>query len=252
MKRQLVIITFFIFAILISSCSHYYYIQNIQNVPLFKEKNELCATMALGGGDEVSTKEVQAAYSITKNIAVMADFMSASGGNVSSNNWGKGMYLDGAVGYYKSLNDIGVFEIYGGIGTSNQHHQYSTGNHNDGTADLSFTKIFLQPSLGLTFKAFDIAISTRFSKLSFNKVDNQINLNNYEIYNLDTIALNRNSFLIEPALTLRGGWKFIKLQLQFSYTNNLTHQNLKFENSNVSLGLYFTIAKRYLNTAPKD
>jgi len=251
MKKQSITVTF-ILAIAMSSCTHYYYIPNVQNVPLFREKNEFRGTIAAGGGEEISTAEVQVAYSVTKNLAIMTNFMSGKGGEVEDNNWAKGKYLDGAVGYFKPFNEFGSFEIYAGFGACNQHHQYGTKDYSDGTADLSFVKYFLQPSLGLTFRAFDIAISTRFSQLSFYKVDNQITMDNIELYYVDTIAQNKKSYLFEPALTIRGGWKNVKVQLQFSASKNLTQPNLRFEKSNISIGIYFTISDRYRIAAHKN
>jgi len=245
MKRQTKILGL-VLAVTMSSCTHYYYIQNTHNVPLFKEKNEFRATVAIGEGDEIGTTDIQTAYSITNNLAVMTNFMSGHGEGNSE--FGRGKYIDGAIGYYKPLGKFCILEVYGGIGRSNQHHQYSGSS----TADLSFTKIFTQPSFGLTFKAFDIAISTRFSKLSFNNINNQIRRNVYDYRDVNAIMQNKNSYLFEPALTIRGGWKYLKLQLQASFTKNLTHPDLSFETSALSIGLYFTIAKRYRTTKRKE
>ncbi|MFH1005089.1 MAG: hypothetical protein V1781_06305 [Bacteroidota bacterium] len=245
--KKITITIFLLFAVLLCSCSHYYYMSNIQNVPLFKEKNECRLSLAAAAGEEISGTEVQGAYSVTDNFAIMTNFMLAESGDNSKNNWGKGNYIDGAIGYYKPLDEFAVFEIYGGFGASKQHHQYANNNYNNGTSDLSFTKLFLQPSIGLTFNAFDIALSTRICNLSFFKIDNQIDKRNSEFYYLDTIAQNRNSYLLETALTIRGGWKYVKVQLQFGGLKNFTNPNLRFETHYGSISLYITIAKRYGN-----
>lgn len=163
MKNQQ-ILSAFILVLTLNSCIHYYYIPNAQNMSLFREKNEFQGTLTVGGGDEVSTAGVQAACSIIDNLAVMTNFMSAKAGKKSNNEWGKGNYLEGAFGYYKPFDEFLVAEVYAGLGTSNQHHVYNTDNYKNGTAHLSFMKYFLQPSIGLTFRAFDIAVSTRLSK----------------------------------------------------------------------------------------
>ena len=248
-KSILVII---VLAFTLNSCTHYYYIPNVQNVPLFREKDEFHATVALGGGEEATTVEVQAAYAVTNNLAVMTNFMAARGGERSGNNWGNGKYIEGAFGYYKPFSEYGVAELYAGLGTSNQRHQYGTDVENYGTADLSFMKYFIQPSVGLSSRSFDVAISTRFSRLSFYNIDNKVTMNNDALYYVDTIAQNKVSNLFEPALTLRGGWKNVKLQLQLSFSKNLSHSNLRFEKSNVSLGFFYTLANRYRKTAPEN
>ena len=251
MKKTLFLITLLL-PIILTSCSHYYYVPNTQNVPLLREKNEFQGAVLVGGGDEVKTVEVQAAYAVTNNLAVMTNFMAARGGERSGNNWGNGKYLEGAVGYYKPFDELVVAEVYAGLGVSNQHHQYGTDTYNEGTADLSFMKYFLQPSVGFSFKYFDIAISTRLSRLSFYTIDNNITMDNYNSYYVDTISQNKVSYLFEPALTLRGGVKNVKVQLQLSSSKNLSHSNLKFENANASIGLIYTIANRYRKTVPEN
>lgn len=243
-----------VFTLLLSACSHRYYLPNVHTVPLFKEKNECQLLVATGGGNEISATEVQAAYAVTNHIAAMSSVMFAKGGDVSKNNWGKGYYVEGGMGYYKPLENYAVIEIFGGFGASEQHHQYEYTSVSfwgggstkyTGTADLSFTKVFLQPSFGLTFKNFEFALSTRLSYLSFYNINNQIDKRSIEFNYLDTISQNRNSLLLETALTIRGGWKYVKLQLQIGGLNNFTKPGLRFSTSYSSLGLYLSIAKRY-------
>lgn len=250
--KKLRITTIFL-SVWMSSCTHYYYVPNVQNVPLFREKNEYRLSAALGAGDYSTCTEVQAAYSVTDNIGILTNFMSAKGGEVSENNWAKGNYFDGAIGYYKPVNRFGVFEIYGGLGVSNQHHQYIDiyNNFYNGTSDLSFTKLFVQPSFGLTFKWFDIALSNRFCSLYFNKIDNQINRQDPKFYYLNSIAQKKNYLFLEPAITIRGGWKYYKMQFQFATASYTNRAEIYFENYHFSLGLYFTLAERYRKEVQK-
>lgn len=234
-----------LFTLAMGSCTHYYYVQNIHNVPLFKEKNEIRATAAIGLGSEVTTTEIQAAYSFADNLGAMVDYVSLFGGDRLKNNYGKGYYMDGAIGYFKPIQSHGIFEIYGGVGTGSQQHHYPSTGQIDNTANLSFTKIFIQPSFGLTTNMVDIALSSRISNLHFNNISNRIAKNYSEFTCVNDISQNRNSVLLEPALTLRTGWKYLKLQAQYSISENMSNPNLKFEKSTISLGLYISIAKRY-------
>jgi hypothetical protein len=238
-------------SVFLGGCSHYYYVPNVQNVPLFREKDECRLSAMVAGGDETSCAEIQGAYSITKNIGVMANFMSAKGGTTSDKNYGKGNYFDGAIGYYKPINSHQVFEIYGGLGLSNQNHKYTNeySGMDNGTSDLSFTKIFLQPSYGITFNSFDIAFSTRICRLSFNTVGNYIIGNTYEYDELNNIAQNKNYLFLEPAITVRGGWKHVKLQVQAS-TSSYAKSDLPFEDYHLGIGMYITIADRYRKATP--
>jgi hypothetical protein len=94
---------------IISDCTHYYYVPNVQNVPLFKEKNEVRLTLAAGEG-EFQWGEIQAAYSVGKNIGIMANCHSATG-NESIVNFERcsGSYFEGGAGYFKPQNKLTVF-----------------------------------------------------------------------------------------------------------------------------------------------
>jgi hypothetical protein len=238
-------------ALLLNGCAHYYYIPNTQNVPLFKEKNEARILAALSGGGHVSATEAQLAWSFTKNLALMANFLTAKGETDSENSWAKGNSLEGAIGFFKPINDLLIVEIYGGYGLGKQHHQYEKYNNSTllynkaGVSDLSFSKIFLQPSAGLSFKGFDIALSGRINYLSFSKINNNIDPTISEFDELDLIASNKSYLFLEPCLTIRGGWKFIKVQMQFINSRNFTNNSLRFEDSSFSLGLYISLGKRF-------
>lgn len=236
----------FLIALMFTGCTQYYYVPNIQNVPMFREKNEYRVTIATGAGDESTCTEVQTAYSVTDNIGVMANSMTAKGVNSSSKNSAKGNFLEAAVGYYKPVEKSGVFEVYGGIGGGNQHHEYP----DSGSSDLSSLRLFVQPSYGFTFNPVDIALSTRLSALSFVSIDNHVygNLVQYEeVNNLS----HQTHLLLEPALTIRAGWKNVKLQLQFLYVGYLNSKRLNIgEETHLSLGLNIAIAKRYRKNFP--
>lgn len=254
--------TIFFVAVLlsISSCTHYYYVPNVQHVPLFKEKNEARLSLSFGGGEESTCTEVQAAYSVTGHIGVMTNFMAASGGDKSDKDWGRGNYLEGAIGYFKPIDKYGVFEVYGGFGGGRQHHEYSMLRFNSttneyyhassGYSDLSCTKLFVQPSYGVTFNAFDVAFSTRIGGLFYHNIVNRINTDDNDYDELYDLALQEDYFFLEPAITLRGGWKYIKIQFQAAYTGFINQPDVRFERTHVSLGIYVPIAKRLRNNAP--
>jgi hypothetical protein len=258
MKKFKVIILFL--ALLISSCNHYYYVADIQNVPLFKEKDQYRLSGAFGSGDESKCIEAQAAYALSDRIGILANFMSAWGGDVSDRDYGRGTCLDGGIGYYKPVKDYGVFEIYGGFGGSSQHHEYS-GPHYDpltgaifteyeGSSDLAFFKLFIQPSFGVTYSIFDFIASTRISSLSFMSVQNNIYGNTYLYDDLNSIS-NKGQFFMEPAATLRAGWENVKVQAQISYIWHLNDRDLDVgEETHFSIGLVFNLSKKPAKATP--
>ena len=62
-------------AALLSGCSHYYYVANNQNVPLFREKNETNLSGSYGFVDYSQCIEIQAAHSLTNNIGITGSYM---------------------------------------------------------------------------------------------------------------------------------------------------------------------------------
>jgi hypothetical protein len=226
-------------AVLSGGCTHYYYVANVQNVPLFREKDEFRISGSLGGGDESESIEVQMAYSLTDHIGIMANYMNAWGGEESEEDYAKGNYLDAGLGYYKTLGRFASFDIYGGLGHSRQHHVYST---YPGISDISFTNYFIQPSVGLTFDFMDVAFSSRLCRVHYFDMKNNDNYSDDELAALD----NKNHYFLEPAITMRAGWKYVKAQFQASYVDYLNSPKLYIgEEYHFSLGLYFAIAGRY-------
>jgi len=238
-------------ALIFEGCAHFYYLPSNPNVPLFTEKNEFHGSISMGGSAISSGIDAQAAIALTDHFAVMTNYMSSkySSNDPDDKNLTKINYFEGAAGYFKPLNRFWVFEVYGGLGSCSQHHEYyAYPNYTyRGKADLTFVKLFLQPSLGVTFNAFDIALSSSFSRLNFNKINNSIDQNSIYYSELDMIASNRKSFLFEPAITLRGGWKFVKIQFQYLLSFNLTNDDLMFEPGKVSFGIYISFSKKYRN-----
>jgi hypothetical protein len=238
---------------LVTGCKHVYYLPNTQQVPMFRQKGESRIAFQLGGASECSSREINAAYAVTNHLAVMANYMAVRGGESSQNSdWGKGNYYEAAIGYYKPLRNIYTFESYVGGSYSSQTHQYTSfgfygANGYGGSSSLSFSKLFIQPSIGVNLKGVALALSTRISKIHFYNINNQIlSTTGTEFQRLNSISNHPNSILLEPAFTVRGGWKYINLQLQLQLSSNLTNKDLLFENSNTSIGICFNFSNTYV------
>jgi hypothetical protein len=242
-------------ALIFEGCAHTYYLPSNHNVPLFTEKNEFHGSISIGGGAFTSGTDVQAALALTDHLAIMTNYISSKyPSDPYDKNLAKGRYFEGAAGYFKPFNKFWVFEVYGGFGSSSQHHEYYAWPNNTyrGQSDLTFVKSFLQPSLGLTFNAFDIALSSSFSRLNFNKINYSVDQNSIYYDELEMIAKNRKSFLFEPAITLRGGWKFVKMQFQYLLPVNLTNDDLNFEPIKFGFGIYISLSKKYWDDKKKN
>jgi hypothetical protein len=254
MKKSIIPVLIITVAIL-NSCSipHYYYSAVNQNVPLFKDKFEFSGQVAGSAGAENSSLEVQAGYALPAHIALMANYM--KGGKNSSTStytdYSKGQYFEGALGYYKSFSDMFVFEVYGGYGQGNQKHVFAKNEYNsstgwkwvpDGDAQLTYSKLFIQPDIGIRKGVIEAAISARLSKVDFT----DINFKN-TVYHLDELTLLNKfntSYLLEPAITFRVGGRSVKGEIQAGFSRNLDDLNLQFEKMRVSIGVRVYLAKK--------
>jgi hypothetical protein len=201
---------------------------NIHNIPLFKERNEFTATLTVGGQPlSAESIELQGAYSITDKTSVMADFM------LGEDNRYRDLYFDVGYGYYKPFGKYGVFEISSGLALDYRYAQHS--DNSNYSSSTWFVKPFIQPSIGLTNRGFDIALSGRICALKYF---------GFAKSNYNYEYLNKTYYFIEPALTVRFGWKWIKYQMQFC--QSLDIMNLKFSTSriNLSMGWSLDIADR--------
>ena len=107
-----------------------------------------------------------------------------------------------------------------------------------GESKLHYGKPFVQPSFGYKTKHFEIALSSRLNTLNYYKFEN-VHVPNY--YNSDKF---RNSLLLEPAITVRGGWEKLKIQWQLSKSYN-SHNGSNFfdndSNTRISIGVVYSI-----------
>jgi hypothetical protein len=234
----------------LSSCFHYYYIPNSHNVPLFQEKGEVRAAASI-------TNEIQTAYAITDHFGVMANafFVPLSyQDKEKKGNGGGGFLIEGGAGYFTKLNENWVFETYGGYGAGNVLNIYTNNNPywHDGDLPLykgytmmNVNRAFLQPSIGYTNMNFDFAVSARLAGLWYTHLKTH-GLPADFFYAKDIAMMRKNVFMqIEPAVTLRGGWKYVKLQGQLGYSGNINNKPLLQIPFNLNLGIYLSFAQKY-------
>jgi hypothetical protein len=233
------------------SFPHYYYTPGIQNVPMFREKNEFSGLVA-GSFGTTACFELQGGYAFPRNVALLSGFM-AGGIDRSDDTYTDFMkirYFEGAIGYYKSTVDPFIFEIYGGGGGGSQSHAFTHSEYDgwliwnkypDGNADISFSKIFLQPDIGLRYKHFSASFSCRISRLYFSNItfDTQ-----YRQVELNLIDQNREQWFLEPGFTFRGGGESVKFMMQFGFAANISNPDMMYEKFRFGFGLGFNIGQK--------
>lgn len=167
---------FFLLVVLIAalpSCAPVLYTNVGHNVPLFHEKGEVSINAGYGSvtgenyfyGLDASAEgegfNAQGAVAIGKSTAVISSFysMKDDGEDVSS----KGNYVELGVGKFKySAAGNLVSEIFVGTGFG------AIKNLEQGEyLNLKYVKPFVQPSVGLSTKHFDLAFTPRIALVSY-------------------------------------------------------------------------------------
>jgi hypothetical protein len=179
------------------------YTPNTVNAPLFEEKGDANLSLTTG----TNGVDLQTSYAITEHIGVVANG-SFSGREGESDTSGFHKHAFGELGgvYYLPIGESGRFEILGGFGSGNattiSHYNFFGPRKKKATG--FYHRFFMQMDLGLISKVFDGGLSIRAAHVNFHRFETDDNKSKQNI----------SSLFMEPALTMRLGWKYIKLHSQ--------------------------------------
>ena len=219
------------------SCSPKFYTPNTQNVPLISEKGETSLTVS-GNDNQV---EFQGAYGISESIAIKANGGLFIPADQDNGNGGSGKFMELGVGYFKPISDIWVFELYGIVGFGSfENYLPSTKNDNPSTnGDISanILRVGIPPNFGFKTTYFSAAVSSRIVNLTYSGIEGDLIFDN--INQPSYLEDNSSNFLIEPALTIRGGFEKLKLQLQYGYSVNLSNSDFRQDKTFFTVGLNY-------------
>ncbi len=222
-------------ALALAGCSPRYYIPNTQNVPMIKAKNQVNFSVA----GNTNQFELQAAYGITDAVAIQANGAFMGTEDKNTGNGGSGQFYEGGIGLYKNIGDKMLFDTYllGGFGTLNNTFPSTLKDYpgTSGKISSNVIRAGIQPSLSFISKYFSVSASTRLASLNYAGVSGSLIFEN-----TDQVAYlkdNNSGILVEPALTLRGGFEKVKLQIQLTRSYNLSNPSFKQDFSLLSFGL---------------
>ncbi len=221
--------SFFCLLVVAASCAPVY-IPNQVNAPLLTGQNEIQVAGSIGSNGA----DVQAAYAVTDEIGVMANFSAQKKGESSSSDYHKHMFKEIGLGYQTPMGRNGVFDIYAGVGsgTSSSRDSYTWFGSQSVAADGNYRRIFIQPSAGRRGTGLHAALSTRLAWVTFTKFESGGN----------TVKKNYTQFYIEPVVTTRLGFENFKFQTQIGLSLPLDH-NRTFEHQPVifNIGLFLNL-----------
>ena len=219
----------------LGACSPKFYTANTQNVPLISEQGEIDINLS-GNGNQL---EFLGAYGFTDKLSLMINAGFFNPSDLENGNGGSGRFFEAGGGYFKPFADKFVFETYALLGFGNfENHLPSTVLDNPttlGEISSSILRVGIQPNIGYKTEYFQTAISSRISSLNYFGIDGDL-----IFAGTDEVAYlkdNRSNFLIEPAITIKGGVEKFKIQLQLGYSANLSNSDFKQNKAYSTLGL---------------
>lgn len=221
----------------LTACSPKYYIPNTQNVPQIHAKNDASATVA-GNANQF---EFQGAYGISNNIAVQLNGGIMRPEADEDGYSGSGDFVEAGLGYYTHLSPNIYFSTYALIGAGSVENKFpSTVSNNPSTTgkiSANLTRFGIQPGISYHTNYFSVTGSARFANLTYSNIDGSLIFANQDQERY--LKENDSNLLFEPALTLRGGYDKVKLQMQITRSFNLTNSDFRQDEALLSLGVNF-------------
>jgi len=236
MKRCIICLLIAITA-LTTSCAYY---PHLTGTPLIKEKGDT----RIEGGLTLYSPSAQASFSrgLTEKLAFQ---VAASIGYDD-------YYTQGALGYFKNINNKTVMELYGGVGFG---HGDAYKDANPGHLRGNYQIYFAQFNIGniekkLANLEYGIGLKPGYlhSKMTdanyFFISENYSKTDSYPVYSL-------NGFIFEPTVFLRFGGKNLKFNIALGkcWMVQLTHTDKTFPvGSNFGIGVSYSFggtSKKY-------
>ncbi len=218
-------------------CSPTYYMPNTQHVPVIKSQGE--TNLVVGGN--ANQVEVQAAYGISDRLAVQLNTGFFIPKDSENGNGGSGSLIEGGLGYYRNVSPNFLFDIYGLVGFGRMENHFpapvQVAPPTSGEISASVVRYGIQPGMTYHNRHFSVTASGRVGNISYSNIQgNLIFEGNNQV---DYLNNHRSSYVLEPALTLRGGLEKLKLQVQLLKSINLSHQDFRQEDALMTLGLTY-------------
>ena len=252
MKHTCIILFGLLMLIAGSSCNRYYYKPNGVNAPLFTDGGQVHLNVAgsIGGNggdyDYEGTRyvfDLQGSVSPIKHLGIIANYSTygytpdnpdVMNGNVD----GKAHLLEfGVGGYYAKGNKFKmVADCYVGYGTGQIRSD----------VDMRLKRFFIQPGIGVRSPAFDAAFNLRLISATYDHFNAKGMSNDYlmqqNLINSSGRRIdNTNYAFVEPSFTVRTGYKFLKVQLQMVFAQEITSVPWDYNPSRYTVGLYFSV-----------
>jgi hypothetical protein len=167
----------------------------------------------------------------------MANAMFRKDGSSSDPVRGSGHFFEAGLGGFKYGSGLLKFEAYfgGGVGKTKTVD-------NGKTFEANGARFFFQPSIGVHHHIFELAFTPRLVAGQFQKPTTTYTT--AELTSNKLLDLEKPTWVfMEPALTARVGYKWMKLQLQLGRSYKLTNKPISFDENFSSIGLIFDFGR---------
>lgn len=129
-----------------------------------------------------------------------------------------------------------IAEAYGGVGFANIRSD----------VNMDLTRYFIQP--GFTFRSyfFDTSFILRFTGLQYRNFDanghDEEYLRSKSLLTGNNVRIDKPFYVfVEPSFVMRGGYKFIKAQLQLTLASEVNRVPWRYNGSTLNFGVAFDI-----------
>ncbi|MBN2425374.1 MAG: hypothetical protein JXR46_13010 [Calditrichaceae bacterium] len=213
-----------IIALFLSSCNPAY-VPNVVNTPLLSNHGEFQGTVYVGS----SGFDPQIAFGLTDHVGVMLNGSFDDRTSDSTDSFHKHQFYEIGAGYYTKIGDYGRYETFAGFGFGKLKAKHEILFWDD-YVDVDCNRIFLQHSIGLTSKAIDGSFSTRIVML-----------------NLTQGLQKQTGYFIEPVITGKIGFQYIKTVMQFGLSIPLNKEKFDFDHQPLlfSIGIQANMDRIY-------
>ncbi|TDX01710.1 hypothetical protein [Dinghuibacter silviterrae] len=233
------------------SCNRYYYRPNAVNTPLFTGGGQahFAGTMGVSGESKSNGNDwgsefynLQAAISPVNHLAVLLDYSSYNyhtnnpdnNGNVNAS----AHLLEGAVGgyYAKGRKFKLVTDLFVGYGAGPIWSD----------VNMNIDRFYVQPGIGVRSPWFDAAFNLRISNVNYshfnaNGHDNAY-LQDHALIDTGGVRIDGRSYgFLEPAFTIRGGYRFLKFQMQTVFAQDVSNVPWHYNGFMFTVGIYFSL-----------
>ncbi len=200
------------------------YIPNRVNTPLLSHQGELQAGAFIGSAGF----EPQASYAVTNHFGLLLNGSFTPGKADTTKDYSRNNFIELGLGYYRRLGERTRFELFTGYGFGNMYARYNNGYFTD-YRDAAMQRVFIQPDIGFSTAVVDGGLAMRFV-----------------VVNARQGRLSITRSFLEPAVTLKAGFKYIKFVYQFGLSLPLNANDLMEQQPFVtSLGVQAYLFKGY-------